>query len=218
MKLFIFICLLLFNSSLFAQKIEGLFGIKIGEVLTKELMDPIPDIIGFDLKSLENITSMQELKMIKEKVSRISNGYRYYIKPRIPNKTFKIYTVLITPLEHKIVTIAANGKVEKSSCKPLSKEILKFFEEKYSEYEIQNFMGTTKLLFITKLRKNEINFGWVLHIDCRYISEKNTYLTIELTHFPRGTELLALEVDSLNNMIKNIEDKIINTKLDTDGF
>ena len=69
MKLFIFICLLLFNSSLFAQKIEGLFGIKIGEVLTKELMDPIPDIIGFDLKSLENITSMQELKMIKEKVS-----------------------------------------------------------------------------------------------------------------------------------------------------
>ena len=212
MKTLIAILVLLYAISAKAEKLEGLFGVKIGEILTKELIIHPPPFIGFNYDDFLN-HSADELSELLE----TTEAYDYQIKPRIPNNMFNKYIVTITPISKKIIAIQAiTTPLEKVICYHLERSTKSFFIEKYgSDYDLSTGWYRTK-----EFRQIGVteDIGTSITIDC---SEENSFyqLSIYFNNFGPNIEQefrdeIKLARDKLRARIK----ELAKLKLDTSGL
>jgi|TARA_Y100000294_G_C8463798_1_gene299802 hypothetical protein len=164
----IIVLFFLFSSNLVAEKINGLFGIDLGSVVSEELNYT-------DIPYNEWLNSIDILKGDEHHFVKF-----IIVKPIIENQLFNNFTVKTTPISHKIVLIQALGEGKnKRECKKSLLSLENFFRDKYSSdyinYDSNKFKGTKGESLRINFKEKKIT-DRVLHIHC---NAAEIFLTFE---------------------------------------
>ena len=114
MKQIIFIIILFYSSISLGEKIDGLFGLKIGEVITKNILTEEQEklSIGYNFHEwIESINKLNEkdyqirelnevqrkifsINELKENIASLNSGLLLYnINPKVKNEMFDYYNI-----------------------------------------------------------------------------------------------------------------------------
>ena len=153
MKQIIFIIILFYSSISLGEKIDGLFGLKIGEVITKNILTEEQEklSIGYNFHEwIESINKLNEkdyqirelnevqrkifsINELKENIASLNSGLLLYnINPKVKNEMFDYYNIEISPLTKRITSIIALGDTTEEECEITRKLLIAHFTNKYS--------------------------------------------------------------------------------------
>jgi len=235
MRKIIFIILLFYSSISLAEKIDGLFGLKIGEILTKDILaeehknrkigynqeETIEAISlknkkDYDLVNLsEKARRIKSINRIKRRLEELESGAIFRIVPKVNNPMFKNYSVEISPLSNKIIVIRGIGDMEEEPCIETRKLLFDHFINKYSS----SYSKTS----IDKEDDEEeyLTFGFStgkghqIRIICSYFSDS---IMIEFQDLDYSLKMLNKDKSIMIQKLDNELQKIANKDLDLSGM
>ena len=206
--------LFLFSSSVYSEEINGLFGIELGEVFSKELKDENSKSNNdfFNLNYIKTISEISELDKLKKKSFDISST----IKPRILNSSYNNYSANISPLSKKILSITAYGKgmENKELCKDFFKSYTEFFNDKYIKTYPSMLIShgiSLDILIISFVRNDDNKSSLLMNISCN-----KKLISITLINPPLLKKIKNEDVAIIEKTIVEQRKKLTNT--DTSGL
>tara|TARA_Y100000768_G_C23900809_1_gene644989 strand:- start:74 stop:1045 length:972 start_codon:yes stop_codon:yes gene_type:complete len=169
-----------------AGEIEGLFGYKIGDKISDDILFKgdiknkyIFDDITYEyISNFNNIDELKSLKISKKNKQTnlldrttqnnfdpeiLYNPENFYeVSPVINNENFNRYYIAISPLSKRITRIMALGKFEDlSSCNEKAKVILEYIQETYSENYESSKINSYQSSNIGKGKINEYTLSFI---------------------------------------------------------
>tara|TARA_Y100001970_G_scaffold221279_1_gene271942 strand:- start:300 stop:1004 length:705 start_codon:yes stop_codon:yes gene_type:complete len=234
MRKIIFIILLFYSSISLAEKIDGLFGLKIGEILTKDMLieeqknrkisfnheDVIQEVLlqyknDFDSWVMdEHERTIKSIYIIKEKLLKTNDGITYSVIPKTSNSMFEYYTVDISLLSNKILVIRGLGDMHEAQCIETRKLLFNHFIDKHSSFYLpywieKNDENDEEILFFAVSSEQ----GHQIRISC-YAEA----IMAEFEDLEYSSKIFYEEKSEIIRMLDLELEKIANDDLDVSGM
>lgn len=206
--------LVLFSSSVFSNEIIGLFGIKLGETFSEELRTKVSltDDDLFNLKDITTITEIKELDKLRNELFSVNNYLKSItseVKPRLLNNSFNQYSVSLSPLDKKILSISAKGK-NKKECKNVITFYKDYFFNKYKDYYpnlyISNIVDSTLNIYFSKSELDIVGDYIHVNFSCQKFNLRIKATNKVLTQRIKREEGYIIEkaiVKKINKLLNN---------------